>query len=58
MQLHYRGATYEPANNAVEGWEGEVIGKYRGVPVRQHQFRNVPNQPINLRLKYRGAWVK
>jgi len=38
MQLHYRGATYEPANNAVEGWEGEIIGKYRGVPVRQHQL--------------------
>ncbi|GAB4145644.1 MAG: hypothetical protein Fur0046_23340 [Cyanobacteria bacterium J069] len=58
MQLHYRGAAYEPVNNAVEGLEGEIIGKYRGVPVRQHQFRNLPAQAVDLRLTYRGAQVK
>ncbi len=38
--LKYRGNNYQPPDMNVEIQEGEVVGRYRGIPWRMHQVVN------------------
>ncbi|NJN57240.1 MAG: DUF4278 domain-containing protein [Leptolyngbyaceae cyanobacterium SL_5_9] len=58
MELHYRGATYEPAEAPIEMIQGEVIGQYRGAVLRSQQPRRIAVPQPSLRVKYRGAWAE
>jgi len=58
MELHYRGAVYEPAEAPVEMVQGEVIGHYRGATLRSQQPRRIAVQQPSLRVKYRGSWAQ
>ncbi|NJL37645.1 MAG: DUF4278 domain-containing protein [Leptolyngbyaceae cyanobacterium SM1_4_3] len=56
--MHYRGATYEPAEVPVEMIQGEVIGQYRGAVLRSQHPRRIAVPQPSLRVKYRGAWAE
>lgn len=58
MELHYRGATYNHSDAAVEMTEKCVISHYRGAAAKICQPKQVANQRSTVALKYRGAWVK
>lgn len=38
----YRGSYYQATDISVEVQEGEIIGRYRGLPWRMHQVVNTP----------------
>lgn len=56
MQLCYRGVRYDYSPQAVEFQEGEVIGYYRGRPLRAHLKRGGEMLAhLSSLLTYRGA---
>ncbi|MBD2464396.1 DUF4278 domain-containing protein [Oscillatoria sp. FACHB-1407] len=54
MQLSYRGIPYQSEAHAPQISEGEVVGKYRGLPAQIGSSDIVPNQVSTLR--YRGVF--
>ncbi|HEY9888628.1 MAG TPA: DUF4278 domain-containing protein [Candidatus Obscuribacterales bacterium] len=56
MSLRYRGADYEPRNNAFH-YSEEVIGHYRGAVVTRRVATDAPAQHVDG-LTYRGAKVR
>jgi len=55
MKLSYRGVPYDYVPPSVGITEGEVLGKYRGLPWREHLVREVPVSQPSYYLKYRGV---
>jgi len=55
MRLSYRGVPYDYVPPSVGITEGEVLGKYRGLPWREHLVRDVPVSQPSYYLKYRGV---
>ncbi|MFW6358244.1 MAG: DUF4278 domain-containing protein [Chroococcales cyanobacterium] len=55
MKFNYRGVGYDREPLKLETVEGEVVGKYRGQPVRQHYPRHIPTPQPKLYLQYRGV---
>ncbi len=55
MKLCYRGVSYEHEPHPVEFSEGDVIGRYRGCPLRAHMARsNEFLEHLSAMLTYRG----
>jgi hypothetical protein len=58
MKLHYRGAEYEVADNAIESIDSGLVGQYRGAKLSVR----VPKQVVAHRkpagMKYRGATIE
>ena len=56
MKLCYRGVSYEPNSTCVETIQGEVGGKYRGLPWR-HTHLKISGRHTQPRYKlyYRGV---
>ncbi len=57
MQMCYRGVRYEYDPHPIEYQEGEVIGRYRGRPVRSHEIRRgyAWIEHLHALLTYRGV---
>ena len=56
MKLHFHGQVYEDPYVEWQVTEGEVAGKYRGVPWKRHRMREqhrIP--PHHTELVYRGV---
>ncbi|NJM58664.1 MAG: DUF4278 domain-containing protein [Synechococcales cyanobacterium RU_4_20] len=56
MKLCYRGVTYEYEPQVEVSQEGDVIGRYRGCPLREHLARGgrVLSR-LSALLTYRGV---
>lgn len=55
MKLSYRGSAYESSDSAIDAAPTEVIGKYRGTPVRLTTPIGVPLPQAVLKFTYRGS---
>ena len=56
MKLCYRGVSYEPNPTSVETFQGEVGGKYRGLPwTRTHVKMSGRLSQPSYELYYRGV---
>lgn len=57
MRLSYRGVQYENASSEVTAIAGEVIGKYRGIELRQfsHRAALISSEPLTG-FQYRGTY--
>ena len=56
MKLHFHGHDYEDPYVEWQVTEGEVVGKYRGVPWKVHRMKErhrIP--PHHTELVYRGV---
>lgn len=63
MKLCYRGVRYDYTPNEMESTEGDVIGQYRGAPLRAHIVKPSAKRGLGLldlaaSLTYRGAHYK
>lgn len=56
MKLHFHGHDYEDPYLEWQVSEGEVAGKYRGVPWRRHRMKTQHRiSPDHAELVYRGV---
>jgi hypothetical protein len=56
MKLHFHGQDYEDPYVEWQVTEGQVIGKYRGVPWKIHRLREQHRlSPDHTELIYRGV---
>ena len=54
MKLSYRGVSYELNPNLIEVTEIEIIGKYRGLPIRMTSVASEFIPQSIMKLTYRG----
>lgn len=55
MKLCYRGVSYEYTPPTLNITLGEVVGKYRGLDVRQRSLATIPIEQPSFELQYRGV---
>ena len=55
MKLCYRGVEYDYTPPALEVTESEMLGHYRGRPLRFSYVKHVPFPQSEANLRYRGA---
>ena len=57
MKLTYRGVTYEQSRCSLEMKEGEILGKYRGMPVHERVLASPIERPEmdSVELTFRGG---
>jgi hypothetical protein len=55
----YRGALYKPQNPEITVKEEQIIGKYRGTPIKSHSYvaKLAKNENPDVKLKYRGVVI-
>ncbi len=58
MKLCYRGVSYEYTPPTLEIRLGKVVGKYRGLDVRQRTLVTIPVKQPSFELQYRGVPYK
>ncbi len=55
MKLSFRGVTYDSKPSQLEFTEGEVVGKYRGIPWRVHRIQGNRHSHQSHTFTYRGV---
>lgn len=53
--MRYRGLEYDACPPSLEIVEGDVVGRYRGQPIRQKYVKHLPEANLEFRLRYRGV---
>lgn len=54
MQLNYRGNAYQASFPALEAVDTEVIGKYRGVPLKRPTYNANQRSHQGIELTFLG----
>jgi hypothetical protein len=57
MELHYRGAAYEAAADAIETTDNGLTGQYRGAALRFRRPKRIAEEPHRSGMKYRGIAI-